>query len=94
MQDDLGCYYYPDPADTRTRVYVRKGVAGPEFRLWRAGLPEVWEKHGWRGEDVLRAAAGKFREGAGGGPLGIPKGNPLKLYDFNVAEALLKNFKE
>jgi hypothetical protein len=90
MKDDRGCYYYPDPSDTRTRVYVRKGAAGPEFRLWRSGLPEVWEKHGWRGGDVLREAACKFLEGAGGKAPGIPKGNPLKLYDFNVAEALLK----
>jgi hypothetical protein len=74
-------------------VYVRKGAAGAEFRLWRSGLPEVWEKHGWRGEDVLREATRKFRESARGESPEIPKGNPLKLYDFNVAEALLKDFK-
>lgn len=84
MKDQNGIYYYPDPADKKTRVYVRKGPAGPEFRLWRSERPEVWEKHGWMPHQVIEAAAAMYRQS------GDQKSNPLLLYDLNVAQALIK----
>lgn len=84
MKDQNGIYYYPDPSDTNTRVYVREGAAGVEFRLWRHNLPEVWEKHGWMPHQVIEAAAAMYKQG------GAQKSDPLILYDLNVARALIK----
>lgn len=83
MQDDLGLYYYPDPNDKRTRVYVRAQGGSVEFRLWRADRPEVWERHEWVPLEVIRHAAGMYRD------MGRET-DPLKLYDESVARALLK----
>ena len=83
MKDEAGLYYHPDPSDPKTRVYVREGAAGIEFRMWRADHPEVWERHEWLVHDVLRAAVSLYKE----------RGNtadPLAFYDLNVARALLK----
>lgn len=84
MKDDNGLYYYPDPSDTKTRVYVRESPAGIEFRMWRAEHPEVWERHEWLVYDVILAAVSMYKE----------RGNdadPLAFYDLNVARALLKD---
>lgn len=83
MKDQNGLYYHPNPADTSTRVYVRQGASGPEFRLWRHDLPEVWEKHQWIPFAVIEAAAAMYKEGASGS-------DPMQLYDKAVAEALIK----
>lgn len=83
MKDKLGIYYHPDPSDYKTRVYVRQGADGPEFRLWRADHPQVWEKHGWLGRSVIEAAAKMYRSGKGAT-------DPLVLYDTEVAKALIK----
>ncbi len=83
MQDENGVYYYPDPSDRDTRVYVRAGAGGEEFRLWRAGHPEVWEGHDWLPYAVLAAAAAMYKESG-------KTSNPLLFYDINVARALLK----
>lgn len=82
MQDDRGLYYYPNPADTRSRVYVREGEDGVEFRLWHAGYPMVWEKHGWIPQAALEKAAAMYRD------MGNEM-NPMALYDLAVARALL-----
>lgn len=82
MKDDKGLYYYPDPSDSKTRVYVREAPSGMEFRMWRADHPEVWERHGWLALDVLSAAAGMYRERGTGA-------DPLAFYDTRVARALL-----
>lgn len=82
MRDDLGSYYHPNPADTRGRVYVREGLNGPEFRLWHAEYPEVWERHDWVPQAALEAAAAMYRVGGGGA-------DPMALYDVNVARALI-----
>ena len=84
MKDQNGLYYYPDPADTSTRVYVKQGPAGPQFRLGRQDLPEVWDRHGWLDMSVIEAAAQMY-QGMGA------KTDPRLLYDANVAEALLKS---
>lgn len=84
MKDDNGLYYYPDPSDTKTRVYVRQGAGGVEFRLWRADHPEVWEKHQWLAHGVIEAAAAMYKERN-------EKADPLALYDLNVAKALIKD---
>ncbi|WP_353120657.1 hypothetical protein [Nitratidesulfovibrio sp.] len=83
MQDDLGLYYYPDPNDKRTRVYVRAHGGSVEFRLWRADRPEVWERHEWVPLEIIRHAAGMYRD------MGRDA-DPLVLYDESVARALLK----
>lgn len=86
MKDDKGLYYHPNPTDHKSRVYVRRGAAGPEFRLWREDYPEVWERHGWLDKSVLQAAAAMYKaEGRGA--------DPMLLYDFAVAEALLREGK-
>ena len=84
MKDDNGLYYHPDPTDTRSRVYVRKGEAGPEFRLWHAEHPEIWERHDWLPFSVIQAAASLYKERKG-------SSDPASLYDVNVAAALLKD---
>ena len=83
MKDDNGLYYYPDPSDRNTRVYVREGGGGIEFRLWRTDHPEVWEQHGWLPYDVVSAAAAMYKERGTGA-------DPLAFYDLNVARALVK----
>ncbi len=83
MHDEKGSYYYPDPTDPQSRVYVRQGENGPEFRLWRADHPEVWERHGWLDEATLKAAAALYQARGNAA-------NPMRLYDFAVARALLK----
>lgn len=84
MKDDNGLYYYPDPSDTKTRVYVRQGAGGIEFRLWRSEHPEVWERHEWLQYEVLMAAASMYKERGS-------KADPLAFYDLNVAKALIKD---
>ncbi len=84
MKDVNGLYYHPDPTDLQTRVYVREGTSGIEFRLWRSTHPEVWEKHGWLPFAVIEAAAGMYKEEKG-------HNTPLTLYDANVARALIKD---
>ncbi len=83
MRDANGSYYYPNPSDHKSRVYVRQGTGGIEFRLWHADYPQVWEKHGWLTRQALSAAAALYRERDGGA-------DPLLLYDASVATALLK----
>lgn len=84
MKDDKGLYYYPDPSDSKTRVYVRESSSGIEFRMWRADHPEVWERHDWLALDVIAAAANMYKERGSGT-------DPLAFYDANVARALLKD---
>lgn len=84
MRDERGVYYYAEPGNPRVRVYVRRNDAGEvEFRIWSAESPEVWEKHGWIAYDVINAAASLYRQERNA------NANPLKLYDLNVANALL-----
>jgi len=83
MKDQNGIYYHPNPADVSTRVYVRRGQNGPQFRLWHNAYPEVWEKHGWLELDLIKAAAGIYK------PQKVET-DPLRLYDEAVAIALLK----
>lgn len=99
MKDQNGIYYLPDPSDLKTRVYVRAGQADdkPEFRLWRADRPEVWEKHGWVGQAAVAQAveayqawrAQMLQSGQAGNPA-LAQADPARLYDFEVARALLK----
>ncbi|SBV90393.1 conserved hypothetical protein [uncultured delta proteobacterium] len=83
MHDELGSYYYPNPADPRSRVYVREGDNGLEFRLWHAEYPAVWEKHGWMAQATLEKAAAMYRD------MGR-ESNPMALYDVAVAQALVR----
>lgn len=86
MKDERGLYYYPEPGDTKARVYVRRGEEGVEFRLWQAEHAEVWEKHHWLPVSVIRSAAAVYaRSGRG-----APGADPMRLYDESVAVALLE----
>lgn len=76
-------YYYPNPSDTRGRVYVREGTDGIEFRLWHAEFPMVWERHDWVPQKALEAAAAMYRESGNAA-------NPMALYDIAVATALIR----
>lgn len=83
MKDANGIYYYPNPADTTTRVYVRNSISGVQFRMWHSQRPEVWEKHGWLDMQVIEAAATMYKD--------MKQGvDPMLLYDAAVATALLK----
>lgn len=85
MKDELGLYYYPNPADHSVRVYVRAGVDGEaEFRLWHADTPEIYERHGWINYAVISAAAGLYKTERN------ENADPMALYDLAVARALLK----
>ena len=84
MKDDRGLYYYPDPSDQKTRVYVREEAGGIEFRLWRSEHPEVWEQHEWLPYAVVSVAAAMYKERGTGA-------DPLAFYDLNVAQALIKS---
>ncbi|MFW5731180.1 MAG: hypothetical protein ACOCPN_04295 [Desulfonatronovibrionaceae bacterium] len=76
-----GKFYYPDPRNKKERMYVRDNQGTVEFRLWNQDHPQVWEKHGWLDMDIIKRAAGMYEK----------KGmDPLKLYDLQVAKALLK----
>lgn len=85
MEDSNGLYYLPNPSLTAVRVYVRRGGdGGVEFRMWDAEHPEVWERHGWIGMDVINAAAELFA--------GSHEDNwkPAAIYDTSIAEVLLR----
>jgi len=82
MKDHNGCYYYPDLRDKKTRMYVRRGEAGIEFRLWQQDKPEIWERHPWLSREVVAHAAALY---AG------PTRSPLALYDMDVAARLLSD---
>ena len=84
MQDQRGIYYYPQPGDTTCRVYVRHGEnKDVEFRLWLDSDPSVWERHQWLPQSVLAQADALYKAERNA------KAAPLKLYDMNVARALL-----
>ncbi|THB68676.1 MAG: hypothetical protein D6E12_06095 [Desulfovibrio sp.] len=80
MQDTLGAFYYPDPSDKSTRMYVRKAGGNIEFRMWHAKHKDIWDKHEWIPIDVVRKAAAQDPE---------RKKFHLSLYDLNVAKAVL-----
>lgn len=85
MRDERGLYYLAQGGNPRVRVYVRRGQDEEiEFRLWEAEHPEVWERHPWLPFSVIRDAAQLYKEERN------PNADPLKLYDFNVARAILR----
>ena len=88
MRDEKGSYYHAEPGNNKIRVYVRDNNGEIEFRLWAADNPEVWEKHQWISFETIERAAALYRQERN------PDANPLKLYDINVAKALLKEKKD
>ncbi len=84
MKDEKGLYYYPDPSNKQTRVYVRNGAQSVEFRLWHQERAHVWEEHEWIPVEVLRNAAAMYRA------MGRDS-DPMALYDEAIATALLKS---
>lgn len=88
MKDPNGLYYYPNPAQTDTRVYVREGEHGNiQFRLWHSTRTEIWERHGWLDLAVIEAAATMYKSGNAAQ-------DPMRLYDAAVAKALIKEDKK
>ena len=89
MKDDKGLYYFPIPGNTLARVYVRKTDDEIiEFRLWEAEHPEVWEQHQWLPYEVICQAAAMYKKERN------QEADPLKIYDLNVAKALLKENRD
>lgn len=84
MRDERGLYYHAEAGNPKVRVYVRKGDAGVEFRLWEREHPEVWEKHGWVPYEAIRQASELYRSERNA------DANPLRLYDLAIASNLLK----
>lgn len=82
MQDALGIYYYPNPAEKRVRMYVRKRFGQVEFRLWNREHPEIWERHDWIPYEAIEEAAAEYRTRKAGA-------DPLAMYDVQVAERIL-----
>ena len=85
MKDERGLYYFPNAADHRARMYVRRGEdGGVQFSLWQSDHPEVWDRHQWLDLQVIEDAARLYREERNA------DADPLKLYDAAVARALLE----
>lgn len=82
MQDQRGIYYYPDPEDKKTRMYVSQEGPTVLFRMWHSEHAEIWDRHGWIPLDVVKRALTQ------GSDL-----SHLKLYDLDVARALLRETK-
>ena len=82
MKDQLGLYYYPNPADKRVRMYVRHRYGQVEFRLWNGEHPQIWDGHDWVPYDAIVAAAAEYKKRKTGV-------DPLDMYDIHVSERLL-----
>ena len=82
MSIPVGTFYYPKKKKKKERMYVRENEGIVEFRLWHQDHPQVWEKHGWLDMDIIKRAAGIYKN---------DNQDPVKLYDMGVAMALLKN---
>ena len=82
MKDQLGLYFYPNPADKRVRMYVRHRYGQVEFRLWNGEHPQIWDGHDWVPYDAIVAAAAEYKKRKTGV-------DPLEMYDIHVAERLL-----
>ncbi len=83
MKDERGLYYYPDPADRKTRVYVSQVADEVHFRIWRSDHPEVWDRHGWVPFSAIQEAARMYKD------MGRDS-DPMLLYDISVAKVLLR----
>lgn len=84
MEDKLGLYYLPRPSIPAVRMYVQRNNDGEvEFRMWDAEHPEVWEKHNWLSISTIKMAAELFQSEH-------KDSDPLSLYDYAVAESLLR----
>jgi hypothetical protein len=81
VKDQNGLYYHPFPANKRVRMYVRSEAGEIEFRLWNQDDPMLWSAHGWVPWKAIQKAAELYQGG---------KFDPKTAYDFNVAQALLK----
>ncbi len=87
MQNEKECFYYPNPANKKERMYVRENDEGDiEFRLWNADYPEVWERHGWLDLDMIHRAVEIYESKHGD--------NPLELYDANIARAVIQDTRK
>ena len=79
-----GPFYYPNPANKKERMYVREDEDGQiEFRLWHQDHPRIWAEHGWLDLGIIKKALSLYKG----------KDNPLKLYDLEVAKAVLRDWK-
>lgn len=85
MRDERGVYYHPQPGNSHVRMYVRNGIDGEvEFRMWESEHPEVWDRHPWLPMAVICDAADLYKTERN------EQADPLKLYDLDVARALLR----
>ena len=82
MKDVRGLYYYPYPANKKTRMYVRRQDGEVFFRLWSSEDSDLWEKHGWVPHGAIRAATRLYRK--------TNDFDPSEAYDLRLAEDLLE----
>jgi hypothetical protein len=82
MKDDRGQYYYPFPQNKKARMYVLKQGEEICFRAWNSDDPELWEKHGWVPYEAIKQAQAMYEK--------KNDFDPVKAYDLELAEALLK----
>lgn len=80
MKDDRGLYYYPFPGNKRVRMYVRKRIDEPEFRMWNQDDEQMWEQHGWMPYSAILQAKAMYKGG---------RFDPDKAYDLTAANALI-----
>ena len=80
MHDDRGAYYYPNPAQKTTRMYVREENGMIYFRLFSSSSPEIWDRHGWLTLDIIKQAAALYSG----------ENDPTRLYDENIAWEVLR----
>jgi len=81
MKDNHGFYYYPLPSNKRIKMYVRDNDGVIEFRLHSEDDPQLYQEHGWITFEAAKQASDLF----------TGKGNPLRLYDFDVALSVLRD---
>lgn len=84
MHDQHGAYYYPNPAQKTTRMYVQEQDGVIHFRLYSSEDPQIWERHGWLPLEVIKQAASLY---AG-------ENDPTRLYDEAIAQEVLRQAKE
>ena len=89
MKDERGLYYFPNAADHRARMYVRRGEdGGVQFRLWQSDHPDVWDRHQGLDLRVIEDAARLYREERNAAIGGALKAGLLIGFTFLIAGAV------
>jgi len=84
MHDQRGTYYYPNPAQKTTRMYVKEHDGVIHFRLYSSDDPQIWERHGWLTLEVIKQAAALYSG----------DNDPTRLYDEAIAREVLRQIQD